>query len=686
MLLSRSDSEGIVRNSDYLRYNATVNGAYQVTEKFNFNGSMQYINSERNSVGGLNGGDGWGSGLIYYHHMWDLVNRNWADEQGQKTWFSGAVADPMWVVNETPLNNKINRVLGNIGATYEVKDWLNFSYKIGVDNYTDIRKRYRPTSDVNTTARVGDMLDWRATVNQIESNFYITGDFDVNKDLDVSYLVGGNINERSYDKIETIGKEQVIPRFVNITNYVTHEVTAYQSHRRTAGVFGELTLDYKNFLILSATARNDWSSTLPPENRSFFYPSINAGLIFSNLIANNDFLTFGKIRGSWAKVGRSAPLYRLYDTFDKLSINAPNNQPRAEVSDVQKNIDLRPEISSEFEIGTELKFHSNKIGLDFTYYNKKTDGQIIDIPLTNTTGFSSTVLNAGIVRNKGIEALLTFNNLVTFDDFNWDLGVNFTKNSNVVEELPEEIDEITIATGWWSNTSIRARRGESTGTIYGTVWDRDDNGNIYTVNGTPQRASENDVIGDTQPDFLLNFNGNFDYKGVELGFLFEVKQGGDVINDARAGWIYSGKHIDTEARWYPSEDDPDVGVPTANSTIIFPGVDRDSGQPNTTPLKLTNSYYIHTYRRVGEEMVEDASWLRLRTVSLGYSIPSETSNAIGFEGIKVSLIGNNLWLKTDYTGHDPETSGFGADSNAQGYDILSAPATKGYSLNVKLNF
>ena len=281
-------------------------------------------------------------------------------------------------------------------------------------------------------------------------------------------------------------------------------------------------------MILSATARNDWSSTLPPENRSFFYPSINAGLIFFNLIANNDFLTFGKIRGSWAKVGRSAPVYKLYDTFDKLNINAPNNQPRAEVSDVQKNIDLRPEISSEFEIGTELKFHSNKIGLDFTYYNKKTDGQIIDIPLTNTTGFSSTVLNAGIVRNKGIEALLTFNNLVTFDDFNWDLGVNFTKNSNVVEELPEEIDEITIATGWWSNTSIRARRGESTGTIYGTVWDRDDNGNIYTVNGTPQRASENDVIGDTQPDFLLNFNGNFDYKSVELGFLFEVKQGGDV--------------------------------------------------------------------------------------------------------------------------------------------------------------
>ncbi len=682
---SRSDSEGIVRNSDYLRYNAAVNGSYQVNDKFSFSGSMQYINSERNSVSGLNGGNGWGSGLIYYHHMWDLVNRNWADSQGRKTWFSGSVADPMWVVNETPLNNKINRVFGNLGASYKLNDYLNFSYKIGIDNYTDIRKRFRPVSDVNTTARQGDMLDWRATVNQINSDFIITGASKINESLDVSYMVGGNINERSYDRISVTGKEQVLPRFVNITNYVNHEVSAYQSHRRTIGVFGEVSFDYKDFLLLTATARNDWSSTLPASNRSFFYPSVNAGFIFSKLMDNNDLLSFGKIRGSWAKVGKSAPLYSLYDTFDKLSINALD-QPRAEVSDSQKNPNLKPEISSEFEIGTELKFLSNKIGLDFTYYNKKTDGQIINIPLTNTTGYSSTVTNAGIVRNKGIEALLTFKNLWKIKDVNWDLGVNFTKNTNVVEELPEGINEITIASGWWSSTSIRARKGMSTGTIIGSTWDRDANGNIKVVNGTPQRAAVNGVLGDTNPDFMLTFNGNIEYKGFELGFLFEVKQGGDVINDARAGWIYSGKHADTEARWYPSAADPNVGAAGANSTIIFPGVDTATGQPNTTPLRLTNSYYTDVYRRVGEEMVEDASWLRLRTVSLGYTLPTDIVNKIGFSGVKLSVIGNNLWLKTDYSGHDPETSGFGAGSNAQGYDILSAPSTKGYSFNVKLNF
>lgn len=682
---SRSDSEGVVINSDYLRYNASINGSYQINEKFSFSGSMQYINSERNSVGGLNGGNGWGSGLIYYHHMWDIVNRNWTDSQGRKTWFSGSVADPMWVVNETPINNKINRVFGNLGATYKLNNYLNFSYKIGVDSYTDIRKRYRPLTDVNTTAREGDMSDWRATVNQINSDLIVTGDKEVNDDLNISYMFGGNINERSYDRISVLGKEQVLPRFVNITNYVNHEVSAYQSHRRTLGVFGEITFDYKNYLLLSATARNDWSSTLPPSNRSFFYPSVNAGFIFSKLMGNKHILSFGKIRGSWAKVGKSAPLYSLYDTFDKLSINALD-QPRAEVSDSQKNPNLKPEISSEFEIGTELKFLTNKIGLDFTYYNKKTDGQIINIPLTNTTGYSSTVTNAGIVRNKGIEALLTFKNLWKIKDVNWGLGVNFTKNTNIVEELPTGIEEITIATGWWSNTSIRARKGMSTGTIIGSAWDRDLNGNVKTVNGVPQIAAANGVLGDTNPDFMLTFNGNFEYKRFELGFLFEVKQGGDVINDARAGWIYSGKHSDTEARWYPSAADPTIGVPSANSTIIYPGIDSVTGQPNTTPLKLTNSYYTDTYRRVGEEMVEDASWLRLRTVSLGYSLPTDIVNNAGFSAVKLSVIGNNLWLKTDYTGHDPETSGFGAGSNAQGYDILSAPSTKGFSLNLKLNF
>lgn len=682
---SRSDSEGIVRNSDYKRYNASVNGNYQVTDKFSFSGSMQYINSERNSTGGLNGGSGWGSGLIYYHHMWDIVNRKWADNQGRKTWFSGGVADPMWVVNETPLNNKINRVFGNLGASYKINDYLNFNYKIGVDNYSDVRKRFRPVSDVNTTAREGDMEDWRINVNQINSDFIVTGDAEINEDLNVSYMVGGNINERSYDRVRVTGKTQVLPNYVNITNYVTHEVRAFQSHRRTIGVFGEVTFDYKDFLLLSATARNDWSSTLPSSNRSFFYPSVNAGFIFSKLMDNKDILSFGKIRGSWAKVGKSADPYQLYDTFDKISTNALG-QPRAEVSDRQKNPNLRPEISSEFELGTELKFLSNKIGLDFTYYNKKSEGQIIPIPLANPTGYSETVTNAGVVRNKGIEALLTFKNLWKIKDVNWDLGVNFTKNTNVVEELPTGIDEIRIANGWWSSTSIRARKGMSTGTIVGSTWDRDANGNVITVNGTPQRAAVNGVIGDTNPDFMLTFNGNFEYKGFELGFLFEVKQGGDVINDARAGWIYSGKHADTEARWYPSAADPNVGVPTANSTIIYPGVDKTTGKANTTPLRLTNSYYTDVYRRVGEEMVEDASWLRLRTVSLGYSLPTDIVNKIGFSGIKLSVIGNNLWLKTDYTGHDPETSGHGAGSNAQGYDILSAPSTKGYSFNLKLNF
>ncbi len=681
----KSKNEGVIRNSEYTRYNVTVNGDYDINDKFNFGASMQYINSDRKSVGGLNGGNGWGSGIIYYHHMWDLENRAWAAPDGTKTWFSGSVADPMWVVNETPIKNKINRIFGNINATYKFSDLFNISYRLGVDNYTDIRKRYRPLSDVNTTNRLGDMEDWRTSSQQINSDLIFTGDFKATDDLGISYMLGGNINERSLDRLSITGKEQVLPSYINITNYVDHEASALQENRRTIGAFGELTFDYKDYLTLTLTGRNDWSSTLAAKNRSFFYPSVNTGFIFSKLLDNSDFLSFGKIRGSWARVGKSAPLYRLYDTYDKLTINSLG-APRAEVSDTQKNADLKPEISSEFEIGTELKFLKNKIGLDFTYYSKETDGQIIDIPLTNTTGYSSTTLNSGIVTNKGYEALLTLRNLATFKDFNWDLSVNFTKNNNVVEELPESIDEIIIGTGWWSNTSIRARKGMSAGTIIGSVWDRDANGNIKVTNGVPQIAAVNGVIGDTNPDYMLAFNGNIEYKGFELGFLFEVKQGGDIINDARAGFIYGGKHIDTENRWYPSATDPNVGVPTANSTVIFDGVDTVTGLANTTPLRLTNSYYTDTYRKVGEEMVEDASWLRLRTLSLGYSLPKSVLDKTAFNGVKFSIIGNNLWLKTDYSGHDPETSGFGASSNAQGYDILSAPSTKGYSFNVKLNF
>mgnify|MGYP000595581142 CR=1 FL=1 len=681
---SKNKSDGVVRNSEYARHNFSVNGDYDVNEKLNFGASVQYIDSDRKSTPGLNGGAGWGSGLIYYHHMWDLVNRNWKDASGRKTWFSGAVVDPMWSVNETNENNKVNRMLGNVNATYKFTDLFNVSYRIGVDNYSDVRKRMRPVSDISTTGRLGDMYDWRAIVTQINSDLLISGAYDLNDDIELSYLVGGNINERKYDRIQVTGKEQVLPRYTNITNYVNFETTAYKSNQRTMGVFGELTLDYKGYLLLTGTARNDWSSTLPADNRSFFYPSISTGFIFSKLMENNNVLNFGKIRASWAKVGKSAPLYSLYDTYDKISTNALG-QPRAEVSDLQKNPNLKPEISSEYEIGTELKFFDSKVNLDVTYYNKKTVDQHVRIPLTNTSGYNQVITNAGTVRNKGIEALLTLRNLATFKDFNWDLGFNFTKNDNVVEELPDGIEQITLASGWWSNTSLVARKGMSTGTIVGTAYKRDDKGNILTNNGKPIRDEENQVIGNTIPDYILGVTSNLNYKGFGLSFLFEHRKGGDVINDAKAGFVYSGIHKVTENRWYPSANDANVGRPSANATTIIKGIDEASGKSNTTPINLTNDYWANDYRRVGENFVEDASWLRLRNVTLSYIIPKKYTEKIGFSNIKLSLTGTNLWLKTDYSGHDPETSGFGA-GNFQGYDILSAPSTKSYSFNVKLNF
>lgn len=681
---TKTDQTGIVPNSENKRFSVLLNGSYNLSEKFKVGASANFIQTKRTvSASSFNG---WGDGLGYFHHMWDIETWSYKDANGNKTWFSGSNADPLWVVNEENEKSLVNRVIGNINASYTFSDWFNVSYKLGLDNYSDVRKSFRPISSVNTAGTnpngpggAGDGWVTNITSTQLNSDLFITGDGDVTEKFGFSYLVGNNVFDSKYETLTTTGTSQILPGFTNITNYTTVTAANNISNQRIIGLFGEFTFDYDNTYFLGITARNDWSSTLPSDNNSYFYPSANLSVIFSKLIDNAEWLNFGKFRGSIAQVGKSAIPYQIQDVYVRDGANI-GGQPRFTVSNISRNPNLLPEISTEWELGLEMKMFENKVGLDFAYYIKDTDNQFASVPVSNTTGYGSTIINSGLINNKGIEVLLSINNLIDLGEFKWGFDFNFTKNENVVKELTEGFgDQIVIGTGWWSSTSKVAKVGYSTGTIIGVGYDRDAQGNIYVDdNGTPLLAADNIILGDTNPDWIANMSGNFSYKGLGLNLLFELKKGGDIINDSEGWWVYSGLSKTTENRFYP-------GDPNSTASAVIPGIIKSSGLPNNIAIPLDNNYYQNLVSFNDETLVEDASWFRLRNVALTYDFSGEMLKKIGFHSLQIGVIGKNLWLDTKYSGKDPEVNAYGA-GNSSGWDINGAPATKSYTFNVKIGF
>ena len=675
---TRIDQEGIVPNSSLLRNSFNINGSYNLSDKISFGANVNFVRSETNKA--ASGVNGWGDGLGYWHHMWDVTNRPWKDANGQKTWFSNSVPDPNWIVYEDNQLSEVNRIFGNINFNYAISKWFNLGFKLGIDTFTDLRKRYRPSSAVQSAARLGDGYEFSGNATDLTTQLSLSGQGEISEDIGVSYMVGTSIFESRYKSLSTLGSTEILPNFYTLDNYVTITANPYIENYRLIGLFGDVTFDYKDYLYLGFTARNDWSSTLPSDNNTFFYPSANASIIFSKLLESKDVINYGKFRASIAQTGKSAPAYRIQDVFVKNGNNVLG-LPQFTASNLARNPNLKPEVSTEYEFGLDMKFLESKIGLDLTYYNKLSSDQILNATVGPTTGFGSTVINGGDIRNSGIELQLSVRDLFKIsDDFNWGVNLNFTKNKNRVETIADGfVDQVVIGNGWWSSTQRVARVGHSAGLIIGKGYERNANGDILVADNGNPILGDGKILGDVFPDWNLGVNTNLSYKNFNLSFLFDIRKGGDVINDSKGWWVYSGLSKFTENRFYSNGDT------NANATTVIKGVNATTGAANNVAIPLTNNYYHAFVSFNDEELIEDASWVRLRTVSLSYSLPKEYLQKIGLSNLQFGIIGNNLWLDTNYSGIDPEVSGRGVTNNS-GYDINGAPSTKSYTVNVKFGF
>jgi len=672
----RSDDEGIVPNTNFDRTTLKLNGSINITPNFTIDPSISYIKSKGRLP---NGGDkSIMSSLSYWTPTFD-VNDYLTADGSEQNYTAGVADNPRYFAEVSYLDSEVDRILANTKLNYKPADWVNISYQIGIDNYHDDRFRFVPSDIDPGSATNGFIVREGLNYNEVTSNLFVTFDKKLSEDLSATLLLGNQISDirskRLTNRAEGLNPDAPTA-FGQATNFFDDRGGTEQ---RIVGLFGNLRLEYKNLLYLDVTGRNDWSSTLPRQNRSFFYPSANLSYVFSQSLQNAgalpSFFSYGKLRASYAEVGKDAsPYLGIY--YDQ-----PTDFPFGTVDGYSRNSQgasdqLKPERTASLEFGGEFKFFKSRLGVDLTYYKQNSKDQILPVPIAQTSGFNTFVLNAGEIENQGFEALMTIVPIKT-KDFRWDINVNWSTVNSEVLSLPTGIDEIVFADSGFAGIVSKLQVGGAPGDLFGYIWQRDENGNrIIQEDGFPRVQADNPSdlvkVGNAMPDWLGSIGSNFTYKGLSFSFLLERREGGELYDSGQRNGIRNGNLKITEQR---------------GEEVILDGV-LTNGSPNNIPVTISQDYYRSSsmYNRAAEILVQDGSWWRLRNVTLSYDLDEKLIQKTPFNGVTFSLTGTNLWIDTPFRGYDPEGTQFSAGSNAYGFTGLNIPNTRSYLFSVNLNF
>ena len=705
MSIGRLKSSGIVPNSDWTRTSFKTTVQTELTDKLTTGISATYSNTGGSRMQRGSNISGLALGLYRTSPSFDngngLTGQDAADSRDayelpdgtQRSYRAGIYDSPYWTINKNLFEDNVNRVIGNVSMSYDILPWMKLSYKLGIDHYTD---RTKGGLDVNSASnKTGAIFNVNINSTDLNSDLLLIFNKEISSDLRLDAILGHNYY--TYDRFidVTQGSDFGAPGFFNISNASTVQSTETLNRKQIHGVFGDIKLDYKSFLFLNLTARNDWSSTLPDNANAFFYPGVSMGFDLTEAagIGNGPILSYAKLRASWGQVGNDAPLYATQSVF--VSANAGGDGfisgigfPAFGVNAFERSAQvgnnlIKPETTTTLEFGGELKFFKGKLGIDYTYYTSETKDQIISVNISNTTGFGSSIQNAGLIENTGHEITLYGNPVNTSSGFNWDIDVNFTKYETIVKELAEGIE--TIFLGGFTSASSRVVVGEPYGAIYGDNFQRQDGKLVIDAsNGWPLVSGEDKVLGDPTPDWTAGIRNTITYKGISLSALLDIRKGGDIWNGTNGIINYFGTS-------QLSADERDI------RGYVFDGVIENgdgSFRDNDIPVDYANpangigSYKWVRYGFGGlvEENVQDGSWVRLRELNLSYTLPTSIVENISFiSGVQVGISGRNLWLETNYTGIDPETNLTGS-GNAIGLDYFNMPNTKSYGINARITF
>ncbi|MEX0660918.1 MAG: SusC/RagA family TonB-linked outer membrane protein [Balneolaceae bacterium] len=600
----------------------------------------------------------------------DRLRDSYIDEAGQPVnWNYNYHDNPYWIQNLNGNRQDRDRFVGNITSQYDVTDWLSFSGLVGTDFYTERRQNWTAVNTINDPN--GEFYENVRYINELTGNFIINAERDLTNDFYLSARLGTEVQTRRYRFNEAEAPGLNVPFIYSITNSsVRPDVSDFKSDKRINSFFGAATFGYRDFLYLDITGRNDWSSTLPEANNSYFYPSASLSFIFTDAFnLDNQWLSYGKLRGGWTQVGNDTDPYQLLATY--VSASPFGDIPSYSLQNTIPNIDLKPESITSVEVGTELRFANDRLGLDATYYTQTSKDQILPVQISRASGYEEQIVNAGEIRNSGIELALNIAP-VQAETFQWNMTLNWSKNNNEVIELVDGLDALILGSSW--DTTVEARPNEEFGTLYGTGFVRDDNGNIIVGDdGIPLLDTEIRPFGSYQADWKGGFLNSFNYRGVELSFLVDMKYGGKLTSTTYMFGRYTGILEETL--------DGRDGDYVFDGGRWADGAVKQDGSPNDIPVDA-EAFNKATFFGNSESHIFDATYVKLRELRMGYTLPTTWFENLPFNSIDVALVGRNLWIIHKEAPHiDPETA-FNT-GNVQGLESNQFPSTRSLGFNVR---
>jgi TonB-linked SusC/RagA family outer membrane protein len=695
--IGNTSAEGIVPNNTFQRTNVTLAGESKFSERFSSEARIAYTNSGGDRIQQGSNTSGVMLALMRMPPdfdntagLSDPVNESASyrlpDGRQRNAYNGGGYDNPFWTVNMNKFTDKVNRVTGFAALNYFATDWLTVTYRIGTDFYSDRRKNYFAIG--SRTFPSGQVYEEQYTSRDFTSDLLFNINKRLNDDFNFTALLGQNMYQSQLQRLYVQGNSLTVPDFFQLSNASSLQAFETQWNKRTAALFADLGVSFRNMVYLNVTGRNEWSTTLPEANNSMFLYSVNGSFIFTELpgLSDNSILPFGKLRASYAVIANDAFTYATLPSYAQASfgdgwtngISFPGwGVSGFRLATTLPNNELVPEKLKSFEVGFDLRFLNNRVGLDFSYYVNTSEDLILAVPIAKSSGYYFANLNAASMENKGIEITL-YGSPVQTSAFKWDIDLNFTKNTNQVLSLYDNVDNVFLA--GFVGAQARAVVGQSYGSIFGDYFETTDDGKLIidddpnsSTYGYPVYNTSEKNLGDVLPDWTLGINNHLSFKDFSLNFLIDIKEGGYMWNGTKGAMYYFGSHADTESR--------------GEGETVIAGVKESDGSPNDIPIVKDISWYVlgpgSGFTGPTSQFIEETSWIRLREVTLAYKLNRNLLNRTFFHSAEVFVTGRNLWVNTDYTGIDPETSLIGA-GNGQGLDYFNMPGTKSYTVGLRL--
>ncbi|HCC71943.1 MAG TPA: hypothetical protein DEQ09_12445 [Bacteroidales bacterium] len=615
---------------------------------------------------------------------WEYMKENIERPDGsQISWISRWHDNPYWIQTKCLDPMTRNRIIGSATLKFDITNWLFLHVRAGTDYYKQILERIRPVGSFPNDWKDGQYHVYNSAQQEINADFLLSARKEVTDGIILSGNLGGNIMNRKYNDQQTIVSKLVVPEVYSVSNAKeTPSTNFYKSEKEIQSLYGAISAEYKDQIFLDITGRNDWSSTLPPKNRSYFYPSVTGSWIFTETFGlDENIFSFGKIRLGWAQVGNDTGPYQLDLTYG--ASNPIGSVPSFNLASTLPPLDLKNELIESVEIGADFRFFFNRIGIDVTYYKTSAFNQILNAVISNATGYASVRTNAGQLDNKGVEVMLSARPVQT-SNFSWDVMVNWSKNKNKVVSLNEQIESLFLYAmpGGGRGPKVYAPVGGDYGTIMGIGYVYDDNDNIVVgSNGIPL-TSEVKEIGNVMPDWFGSVTNSINYKGIALSFMIDSKWGGKIFSRSNWNGWQTGAYASSTGL---NDKGVDIRLPVdQGGGICFGGVYED-GTPNTTHVYLLGVNYNPFAR--AERWLYDASYVKLREVILTYSVPTAIASKLRMKGADISVFGRNLAiLHSNVPNIDPEASRRSAASTEQGMEYGNIPANRSIGFSLKLTF